>query len=353
MDKAKDQMFIAQLGPMPPPHGGVSTNMLAIHDELVRQGHRSVIVDVTNRQGNSNAEYVVKPRNAAGLVRYLFTSDADVVHYHIGGEFSLKLAALTILCGLLPGKRSVITFHSGGFAKRVAGNAQWLSLRGFALRSLDLVIGVNGQMMEMFRAYGVGEDRIRMILPFELTKPEPHVELPSEIDSFIARSKPLLLSVGALEPEYLNEFLIRSMPAIVEKMPQVRLVIAGSGSRHSELAGLVDDLGLSERVMLAGNIDHPVLLHLIERADVLLRLTEFDGDAISVREALFLGTPVAATDNGMRPDGVYLLQDPPQVAELVKAVSSLLSVGSSGSSGTVGPSNASKVVETYKGLLSK
>ena len=55
--------------------------------------------------------------------------------------------------------------------------------------------------------------------------------------------------------------------------------------------------------MLAGNVEHPVVLHLIRDARLLLRTTLFDGDAISVREALFLGTPVIATDNKMRPDG--------------------------------------------------
>src|SRR5438105_8526009 len=38
-------------------------------------------------------------------------------------------------------------------------------------------------------------------------------------------------------------------------------------------------------------------LRAIADADVLLRTTLYDGDAISVREALYLGTPVVATDN--------------------------------------------------------
>ena len=39
----------------------------------------------------------------------------------------------------------------------------------------------------------------------------------------------------------------------------------------------------------------------------MLRTTLFDGDAVSVREALHLGTPVIASDNGMRPAGVHLI----------------------------------------------
>src|SRR5262249_49089453 len=40
---------------------------------------------------------------------------------------------------------------------------------------------------------------------------------------------------------------------------------------------------------------------------LLLRTTLYDGDSVSVREALYLGTPVIATDNGMRPAGVHLI----------------------------------------------
>ena len=39
---------------------------------------------------------------------------------------------------------------------------------------------------------------------------------------------------------------------------------------------------------------------------MLLRTTLYDGDSVSVREALRLGTPVIATDNGMRPLNVRL-----------------------------------------------
>jgi hypothetical protein len=40
---------------------------------------------------------------------------------------------------------------------------------------------------------------------------------------------------------------------------------------------------------------------------VFLRTTPYDGDSISVREALHIGAPVVATDNGMRPEGIHLI----------------------------------------------
>ena len=42
----------------------------------------------------------------------------------------------------------------------------------------------------------------------------------------------------------------------------------------------------------------------IRGCDAFLRTTRYDGDSISVREALALGTPVVASETGMRPDGI-------------------------------------------------
>ena len=38
----------------------------------------------------------------------------------------------------------------------------------------------------------------------------------------------------------------------------------------------------------------------MSRITIFLRTTLYDGDSISVREALHLGVPVIASDNGMR-----------------------------------------------------
>ncbi|MBK8302170.1 MAG: glycosyltransferase [Chloracidobacterium sp.] len=96
-------------------------------------------------------------------------------------------------------------------------------------------------------------------------------------------------------------------------------MIVGGGSMQSEVKAAVKNSGCADNICLAGNVDHAVTLHLMKDADIVLRTTRFDGDAISVREALFLGTPVIATDNGMRPEGVELI-GVGDVAALVESV---------------------------------
>ena len=93
-------------------------------------------------------------------------------------------------------------------------------------------------------------------------------------------------------------------------MPSAGLLILGWGSMERELREHIDSKAYSEHILLFGDVSHELALEAISRSDVMLRTTWYDGDAISVREALHLGTPVIATDNGMRPEGVTLIARP-------------------------------------------
>lgn len=340
------------MGPMPPPHGGVSINMLAIHEALKENGHESRIIDITNRRGEAESAEVLKPRSAAGLIKLLAGLECDIVHYHIGGDFGLRLAMLTLFCGWLPRKISVVTFHSGGYAREHARRARPRSIRGAAFRSAEILIGVNEQMIEMFKSFGADEKRVRLIGPFELRRPDPSVSLPGDLEAFASGFDPFLVSVGALEREYNHGFLIDSMPEVLKRFPDAGLMIIGSGSLEPELRGSLASLRLEKRVLLAGNLGHPVVLHLIDRADAVLRITDYDGDSITIREAQFLGTPVIASDNVSRPKGVFLVRSPFGSGDLVEALTTAKEAQISGQILPVdGGRNAVKVLEAYEELL--
>ena len=140
-----------------------------------------------------------------------------------------------------------------------------------------------------------------------LRLPDEQVTIPETLGEFLSRHSPMLLSVGGLEKDYDPLFQIAAMKDILAEFPNAGLMIVGDGSMRSEAEAAVAASGHSENIFLAGNIEHDVTLHLINDCDMLLRTTLYDGDAISVREALFLDTPVIATDNRMRPEGVRLI----------------------------------------------
>ena len=300
-------MRVLQLGPYPPPHGGVQTNLVAIREHLLAGGHECLAINLTRFRGAESGG-VYYPASAAALARLLFRLRADIVHMHFGGDLTRRLLALAFLASLLPGRKTVLTFHSGGYPTSPAGlTARPHTLRGFVLRRLDGLIAVNAEIAALFRKFGVRPERIRTILPFVVKPPDPALPLTDRLRDFVAAHQPVLLTVGLLEPEYDLPLQIETMGDILGRFPGAGLIIVGAGSLEADLRTRIAARPYAAHVLLYGDLPHAMTLRLMLQADALLRTTLYDGDSVSVREALYIGTPVIASDNGMRPPGVRLI----------------------------------------------
>ncbi|HEY0049188.1 MAG TPA: glycosyltransferase family 4 protein [Pyrinomonadaceae bacterium] len=320
-------MHILLLGPYPPPQGGVQRNMLAIRDELRRAGHACSIINITRSAQAVPEPDVYHPQTPLALARLLLKLKYDLLHIHIGGEIPARVLGLLALCALAARGKSVLTLHSGGYPLSEDGRAaRKFSLRGFIFRFYKRLVCVNRQQVEMFEKFGAAKEKIRLIYPFFNQNPNENVSIPAALESFVAAHQPFLLTVGLLQPTYNLPLQIKTLGKIREKFPGAGLMIAGAGELEDELRRIIAAAPDGEHILLAGDVEHAVTLRLINECDVLLRTTDYDGDAISVREALHLDTPVVATDNGMRPEGVYLIPKGDGAA-LEKAIESTLGKG--------------------------
>lgn len=301
-------MHIVLLGPYPPPHGGVQTHIVALREYLTARGDSCSVVNIT-RHRTATEPGVHHPTSALGLLAVLRSLRPDVVHLHVGGALPGRVLALALACTQLA-PRSVFTFHSGGYPSSPEGrSASPNSLRGWILRRFDHVIAVNQEVGALFQRYGVQPERMSVIEPHSvgaLPALRPEDERPA-IDAFVRDHAPLLLSVGLLEPEYDVPTQIRALEALRRTNPGAGLLLIGAGSLEAELRELIAASPAREHILLTGDVPHRRTLRAIAFCSALLRTTLYDGDAISVREALALGTPVIATDNGMRPAGVHLV----------------------------------------------
>ena len=69
----------------------------------------------------------------------------------------------------------------------------------------------------------------------------------------------------------------------------------------------INDLNLGENFyLMTGNV---ILWPLFRKVDLMIRPTTSDGDAISVREALFFNCPVIASDVTSRPKDVIIFKN--------------------------------------------
>lgn len=344
-------MRILQMGPYPPPHGGVQTHLVAIRGHLLKNQIPCAVVNLT-RHRKPTVDEVYYPESALEVLRLLARLRYDIVHLHIGGNLTTRLLALGFLCSLMPRKRVVLTFHSGGYPSSDEGrSARPRSLLGFALRRFDRVIGVNQELVEFFEKVGVKLRRIRLIHPHALSTQAAADSLSPQLEKFFETYNPVLTTVGLLEPEYDLPLQIEVLDLIHKRFPNAGLVIVGSGSLEEELRNRISSKPYAKDILLCGDVPHAVTLRAISESDVFLRTTLYDGDSISVREALHVGVPVIATDNGMRPGGIHLVPSC-DLAALHGAIEERLIQGNSRQSrGEADEQNLEAVLEVYRELM--
>jgi glycogen synthase len=303
------RMEVLLLGPYPPPHGGVQSNVVALRRYLLQHSVPCRVVNLT-RHRQPDQDGVFYPKGPLGVLRRLIGTPHTIVHLHVGGDFTFRLVVLGLVCTLLPGSKAVLTLHSGGYPTSHAGKtASPATFRGFVFRRFDRLVAVNPALAEMFVSkFGVPSDRVRIIPPHALPSRIPEVEFPEPIEQFFASHAQVLLSMGWLEPEYDYPLQIRALRRIRKRFPGAGLVIFGVGRLESDLLAEIAAAGCSGHVLIAGDVPHDVALATLARCTLFLRTTHYDGDSISVREALHFGTPVIASDTGMRPPGVILVE---------------------------------------------
>ncbi len=299
-------MHVLQLGPYPPPEGGINRNMLAIRDELQKNGHQCSIIATSKSTKILDEKNVYHPSSPKDLIKLLKRLDYDILHLHVGGEITKRVLGLIAVCAFFGKGKSALSVHSGGYPESKEGkSARKNSIRGTIFRQFEHIIAVNPLIAKVFKNYGVNDKKISVIYPFVHKIPDKNVKIPGKFQKFIEKSSPFLLTVCLLEDTYDLFMQINALEKVLEKLPDAGLLIVGSGSLEDDLKKHIAGKSYADKILLAGDVEHKITLHLINEADILLRTTKFDGDAIAVREALFLETPVIATENGMRPDGVY------------------------------------------------
>lgn len=344
-------MRVLLMGPYPPPHGGVQTNLVAIRNYLRARGIPCSVINLTRfREGKDEGVYY--PANPLEVLRLLLRLEYDIIHAHIGGTFSLRLLLMGLACCLMPRSRTVLTFHSGGYPQSAEGKtASPFTLRGFIFRQFDRIIGVNRELVELFERFGVPRNRLHMILPHSVSLPSSDLALPNHLARFFQAHSPKLVTVSGLEPEYDIPLQIEGLGSIRERFPNAGLLIIGGGSLEKELRREIEIKPYADHILMCGDVPHSATLRAIVEGDVFLRTTHYDGDSISVREALAAGTPVIATDNGMRPEGVHLIprSDPSALSQTIERL--LTQSNGSPARGGSGEENIEAVFAIYQELM--
>jgi len=88
------------------------------------------------------------------------------------------------------------------------------------------------------------------------------------------------------------EFLIQSLPLVMQTLPDFRMVFVGDGYAKTQLRKLAEDLGIADRIIFHSVVfDRKILQTIYARGDVFLFPSLYDNAPLVVREAAAFKTP--------------------------------------------------------------
>jgi glycosyltransferase involved in cell wall biosynthesis len=295
---------IVQIGSWPPPHGGQSVHVRNLTSWLRAQGEE---VRVLNTGVNKSvcAPGVANVSSGRALLGHLLRgAPCRLAHVHVSTPEDYGKLAPVAAAAAMRGFPWVATIHSGESAGRMRrANALRRSATRALLARADAVVCVNDAIRDALSAW-LNPARLVTIAPFSVDFTGG--ALPGDLQAFCVTHEPLITCTGWYEPVYGFDDAVRLMSRVRQHWPDAGLALIGDLRGAQWCARLVAEQGLQGHVHLCGNLEHAQCLAAMQRSALFLRPTRFDGDALSVREALSLGVPVVASTTDFRPPGVIL-----------------------------------------------
>ena len=178
----------------------------------------------------------------------------------------------------------------------IHGVERWITNRS------DRVIACSYYMREQIAdIFGVEEERVTVIpngIDPEELQPHDAPALARLRSEFAAPEERLVLLVGRLVYEKGFQIALEAMPALIERLPKTRFIVAGSGTHEAELRRQVTDLGLGDHGTFVGWIGDDVLHSLYRIADVCVVPSIYEPFGLVPLEAMASGCPCIVADTG-------------------------------------------------------
>jgi glycosyltransferase involved in cell wall biosynthesis len=135
--------------------------------------------------------------------------------------------------------------------------------------------------------------------------------------------------VKHLKLKYGPEHLIRAVSLVVDRHPQTRLLMAGSGELRSQLEELTGQLGLTRSVSFLGAIEHRQVPELLRNVDIFVMPSIREEFGVAAVEAQAMEIPVISTRVGGVPEVVLdgetgILVEPGDSEQLAQAILALI-----------------------------
>ena len=219
--------------------------------------------------------------------------------------------------------------HGNDFMELRWQRVGWRGRMERAFSGAQHIIAVSQETQRMLAHYFQGHEEKTKVLfpavdPVEFYFSEAH------------KGPPVLLTLGRVVQRKGQDMVIRALPAILKKFPDVEYWIAGKGSDIPRLKNLVNITGVIKNVKFLGFVSPSERINLYHRCSIYLMPSrsigdtgDFEGFGITYLEANSCGRPVIGGKSGGVSDAVWdsvngFLVDPNSPEEIAARVIELL-----------------------------
>jgi hypothetical protein len=305
---------------------GWAMSLVGLRRELEARGWDCPVLNLNENRRVPSPEYIDVQNGVDYFCKvWKHVWRGYAVHVRVNGETKKGyLLALTAL-GLarLAGRSGLLTYcggHRQTFFPAPKGSFRY---RAFALLfQISTRIYCNSEpVKQALLTTGIDPCRVVPIPHFSVQYVQftPAV-LPDSVGSFCSRLDGTFFLYLCYRKEYMLEFLAGAMQRFRARFPRIGFLLVGTSDREVELLRqFFRDQGLEDAVCITGSVAHDAFLSMLTRSLACIRSPLTDGVSSSVLEALALGVPVLASDNGTRPAGVELWrqEDPESLLKLM------------------------------------
>lgn len=160
----------------------------------------------------------------------------------------------------------------------------------------DTILTINKEDLEVIQKFhnknkvyipGVGVD-VKSIIKMEINRDAVRHEFGLPKDAFV------ILSVGELSVRKNHEVIIKALAKLPNQ--DVYYIICGEGAKKEYLKSLSKELGVSDRVILAGETPHNKVLELNHAVDLAAVPSLIEGLGLVGIEALAAGVPIVSSN---------------------------------------------------------
>ena len=108
---------------------------------------------------------------------------------------------------------------------------------------------------------------------------------------------PVVLSLGRVAKEKSIDVVLGAMPTLLERLPNVKMVIVGEGPEKEHLEALASNLGIAEHIIFTGGKPWTEIGKYYQLGDVFCSASVSETQGLTFAEAMAAGVPVVAKDD--------------------------------------------------------